>query len=154
MLRRWIGNWAMRRQIAEAAKMLAHIDANDLDFAAFQLAISTDRRHVLERINGWNLLKPTEVMRDDPLASFKTVEAIKSLQRKGELSAAAAVMLWAHTLRAAAADASPELQVIVREIWRRLHAADDRVDEARINFHLLTRTPLLDTSGYEQTPEF
>lgn len=152
MFRRLIVRWADGKMQKEADHCLLHLKASDRQELGFQLAGSTNARHELHELWGWDLLRPRDLIERDPLAPAKVIKLIEQLQQRGNLIDAASLMIWAHTLRASPIQATSQLKLTVRSIWEQLHLGDSYVERAALGALSLMRRRL-DTGGYEETPD-
>jgi len=80
----------------------------DSSAIAMLVAMATHMRHNLARHKGYDLLDPIVLMGVTPEAVLELSRLTTEYQKAEERSDAAAMMVWVHTLRAAA---RPELRM-------------------------------------------
>lgn len=144
-----IGNWAVKTQAKELDQFIARLSAMDSEELGLVVAISTDRRHKLYELFGWDLLDPILVDAGDIAAAMKLNQLIRQVQKDNNMVVAAALMVWLHTLRAATA---PDLRAKGRLLWGQLQRGFPHVFDAEAGF-VAMGGPELNLDGYERFPE-
>lgn len=105
-----------KRQRKELETFLAGLRfMSDAEMAEL-IVFATHTRHGLER-SGHNVLDPLTLNVTKPQVLPELIKLIQQFKAKGNEPAAAALMVWAHSLRAALRG---ELLPIGREMWREL----------------------------------
>jgi hypothetical protein len=105
-----------KRQRKELETFLAGLRSmSDAEIAEL-IVFATHTRHGLEQ-SGHNVLDPLTLNITKPHALPELIKLIQQLKAKGNEAAAAALMVWAHSMRAALRG---ELLPLGREMWREL----------------------------------
>ena len=120
----------------------------DSSAIAMLVAMATHMRHNLARHKGYDLLDPIVLMGVTPEAVLELSRLTTEYQKAEERSDAAAMMVWVHTLRAAA---RPELRMKGREMWGLLKRGFPHVSESDRLIETLTGKTL-ELAGYDQVP--
>lgn len=129
---------------------LSVVDAKEIGFV---MAIALHWRNQLA-LEGLDLLKPQVVLVQAPNTKWKILQLIRKLQRDGEPSFAAGLMVWLHTLRAVS---HLELRGHGRRMWAQLQRGfphiDAGADSAARVFGKYIATDGAGTFPYGLTPE-
>lgn len=120
MFGRAIQRWANKSQEKELQEFLSHLNAADDDEVALTVVLASEMRHRVSDVLGFDLMFPTIIAAQHPLATMQIVKLVKQLQSNKDFVAAAGLMVWVHTLRASGQAASGELRTLARQMWREL----------------------------------
>ena len=149
MLGRAFDNWSKKRQAKEIEGYLEILKGMDSSEIGMVVAIATHMRHGLAKHEGYDLLDPIILMGTTPETVLHLGRLIREYQKAGEMTDAAAMMVWLHTLRAAA---RPELRMKGRELWGHLERGFPYVLENASYLEAMTgKAPELD--GYDRYPK-
>jgi hypothetical protein len=130
MFGRAIQRWANKSHEKELQEFLSHLNAADDYEVGLTVALASEMRHRVSDMLGYHLLFPTLVFTQDPMATINIVKIVKQLQSEKNFVAAAALMVWAHTLRASGPAASGELRTLARQMWYELSRGFPYVEAA------------------------
>lgn len=141
-----LGTKTAKNELETWLKMLRTMDSDTLGML---VAGSTHIRHSLEMVYKTNMLDPFTANSADPNLSSKLRELIQKYQSEGDLSSAASVMVWLHTLRCCGLI---ELRPQGRELWRELRRGFPFVGAAAHEVYAATsKRPNID--GYDVIPK-
>ena len=145
---RMFDSWALKTQRKEMQTFVENLASMDGREIGFVMALATHIRNNLEENMGFRLMDPMVDYPQDPTAPIRLVSMIKQYQKAGELSDAAATMVWLHTIRVGG---RLELRSTAREMWRQLSRGFDYVDESAFEIMRLTeKVPRI--QGYDMFP--
>jgi hypothetical protein len=136
-----------KRQRKELEQFLAGLRSmTDAEMAEL-VVFATHTRHGLEQ-NGYRILDPLTLNATQPQVLPEAIKLIQQFKAKGNETAAAAMMVWAHSLRAALRG---ELLPLGREMWRELKRGFPGVANAKLAIQRRTGTDI-DVSDATKTP--
>ncbi|QAZ38451.1 hypothetical protein C1M51_02890 [Methylibium sp. Pch-M] len=137
MIGRIIDRWAARRQAAELQSLLAILaELNRTELA--ELVVIADHVRKGMQMEGNDVMKPFDLIVRRPTMPLELVRAVEGFRRQGNHVAASALMVWAHTMRAAL---RPTLVPLARQMWRELARGFDGIEEAAASLRIRLSTP-------------
>ena len=142
-------NWGTRlyeRDLRDFLGRLRSMDASEIGFA---VAYATHIRKKLEAA-GHDVLDPINYGALHPEIYTELSSTIRAFQKRGQLQDAAALMVWAHTLRAGSI-AGPPIRELGREMWKELARGFPYVEVAATNYQAISGV-ILDIDGADQFP--
>jgi hypothetical protein len=149
----WLQNmlisWGTKTAKKELETWLKMLRAMNSDEIGMLVAGSTHIRHTLEIIYQVNMLDPFTSNSADPALSSKLRGLIQKYQSEGDLSSAAYVMVWLHTLRCCGLI---DLRPLGRDLWRELRRGFPFVGAAAHEVYAST-SKTLNIDGYDVIPE-
>lgn len=146
-LQKKIINWSVNRQVDEITKFINMLGALDGAELGLTVAMATHTRHTLLGM-GMGVMDPIILLAADPTATLKITRTIEQLQKSNQPMDAAALMVWAHTLRGAE---SLEIRGLARKMWGELSRGFPHAINAKYDFFGLSGI-LLNTDGYDEYP--
>jgi hypothetical protein len=153
MLHNGLVKIASRQSEKELSHFVDLLSSMDSDELGLVVAGATDIRHKLFHRKGWALLYPSVELAKDPAIAMDIGGLVKELQRQQNLAAAAALMVWAHSIRAMSqAGGLVNLRKIGRRMWGELARGFDCVEQAAETSEKLTGVSL-NIEGYRQFPD-
>ncbi len=144
---RWIDRRVLKRQVAELQSLLAVLASLTQEEIAELVVLATHVRHGMEQ-EGNDMLNPHSLMLHKPDIALRLVRLIEGYRRNGNQTAASAMMIWAHTMRAAIRG---ELLPLARQMWRELSRGFPHLQAARDRLALALNTDF-DISDATQFP--
>ncbi len=136
-----------KRQRKELEQFLAGLRSMTDAEVAELVVLATHTRHGLEQ-NGHRVLDPLTLNATKPHVLPEAIKLIQQFKAKGNETAAAALMVWAHSLRAALRG---ELLPLGRDIWRELARGFPGVGDAKVAIQRRTGTDV-DVSDATRIP--
>lgn len=130
MLGRIVQRWANRSHEKELNEFVAHLAAADDNEVAFTVVVASEVRHVILDKFGWDLLYPNLLQNTVEMIQLEVIQMVRQLQKEGKFVAAAALMVWAHSLRASGPMASGELRSLARRMWAELSRGFPGIEKA------------------------
>ena len=135
MFKKLIGGWATKRQKAEAEDFLRRIRVVDGEELGMMVAMVLTTAEMFRANHGWDFFEPATVIMSDMMATHTVSSMAVQAQRDGNLSAAAALMVWTHSLRGIE---NIEVRAQAREIWSHLSRGFPFAEEGADYFRLST----------------
>lgn len=133
----WLANkfdkWASGSQEKELNNYTVGLRGMDGSEIGLIVAVATHQRHLLVA-EGFNVMDPINFVSVNPMATYRLSQTIQSLQKERKYQAAAGLMVWVHTLRAAT---RPELRLLGREMWRELQRGFPYVEESALDAQIV-----------------
>lgn len=149
----WIFNrflaWGRKKQIQELTAFNSALRGMDGAEVGLVVALAADVRNALVESTGDNLLYPTMVTMRNPSYILTLTKGIKELQKAGHNPRAAAVMVWAHTVRGIT---DVEVRHHARAMWDQLSRGFPHAHSAAIDYYMLTNEDL-NIYLHDQYPE-
>lgn len=145
---RMFNSWALKRQRKEMQQFIDGMAAMDGQEIGYLVANATDLRNRLEKAGFQSLLDPIVFYSANPTCTIQIAGMIQDFQKAGDLQAAAALMVWAHTLRAAA---RPELRMQGRVLWGQLSRGFPHAEQAARDMMTFSLKSM-DMAGFDQYP--
>ena len=148
-LERRFRNWGMRLAERDLRDFLGRLRSMDASEIGFVVACATDVRKELQAA-GHDVLDPINCGALHPEIFTELGGTIRTFQKRGQLQDAAALMVWAHTLRAGSVG-GPRIRALGREMWKELARGFPYVEMAATNYQAISGV-ILDIDGADQFP--
>ena len=148
-LKKKILDKAVAIQVKEISDFNLNLSRMNSDEIGMGVAQATHIRHNFQERLGVNLLEPSVALLQDaslPLAINKTIQ---EFQKNGNMTDAAGMMIWLHTLRSMG---EFEVRPHGRELWKQLARGFPHVTESALNFEMVSGVAL-NFEGYNEIPQ-
>lgn len=143
-----LNRWAVSSQSKELTEFVQKLSTMDGREIGFVVAMATDARHALEK-EGHMVMDPIVYFPMNPGFPLSLSRTIIQLQKQGNPQAAAALMVWAHTMRVGA---NLELRQLGRDMWKELARGFPYVEDGAKDYQMLTGK-VLNIEGTTNFPE-
>lgn len=143
----WLSRWTLNSQKKEIQTFIDGLSSMDGAEIGGLVVVVTHIRNNLEDL-GFRLMDPIVDYPFDPTVTLRLVGIIKEYQKSKQLTEAAGVMVWLHTMRVGGRH---ELRPQAREMWRQLGRGFPHVENAAFEILKLTLTPPK-IEGYDRYP--
>lgn len=148
----WIANrflaWGRKKQIADLEAFTTALGGMDGSELGLIVALVADVRNTTYEASGDDLLEPASIIRKHPAYILTMNKEIKLLENSGQKPRAAALMVWANSIRGMS---DPLVRPYARSMWQQLSRGFTHAEDASLGYFMLTRERL-NTYLHDQYP--